>query len=233
MIARQVLARNSISSLRAISLITGRSIHRDAQYPIQPAGIPPPLKGVRVVDLTRVLAGPTATMLLADLGADVIKIEEVKRGDDTRSWSPPAAPVLDTQPRDAAHLPPESAYFLATNRNKRSITVNFKAPTGLEIIYDLIRKADILVENFIAGKLASMGLGWEDCKKLNEKLIYASITGYGQTGPYRQAAGYDVVIEGEAGLMHMYAPTSHLVVADEVRVALENQTALRAKSELP
>ncbi|CAE6471387.1 unnamed protein product [Rhizoctonia solani] len=193
MIARQVLARNSISSLRAISLITGRSIHRDAQYPIQPAGIPPPLKGVRVVDLTRVLAGPTATMLLADLGADVIKIEEVKRGDDTRSWSPPAAPVLDTQPRDAAHLPPESAYFLATNRNKRR----------LEIIYDLIRKADILVENFIAGKLASMGLGWEDCKKLNEKLIYASITGYGQTGPYRQAAGYDVVIEGEAGLMHI------------------------------
>ncbi|CAE6434768.1 unnamed protein product [Rhizoctonia solani] len=193
MIARQVLTRSSLSSLRTISLITARSIHRDASCSIQPTGIPPPLKGVRVVDLTRVLAGPTATMLLADLGADVIKIEEVKQGDDTRSWSPPAAPVLDSQPQDAAHLPPESAYFLAANRNKRR----------LEIIYDLIRKADILVENFIAGKLASMGLGWEDCKKINEKLIYASITGYGQTGPYRQAAGYDVVIEGEAGLMHI------------------------------
>ncbi|KDN37301.1 hypothetical protein RSAG8_10283, partial [Rhizoctonia solani AG-8 WAC10335] len=100
-------------------------------------------------------------------------------------------------------LPPESAYFLAANRNKRSITVNFKDPKGGEIVYDLIRKADILVENFITGKLASMGLGWEDCKKINERLIYASITGYGQTGPYRQAAGYDVIIEGEAGLMHI------------------------------
>ncbi|CAE6456502.1 CaiB/baiF CoA-transferase family protein C7orf10 homolog [Rhizoctonia solani AG-1 IB] len=142
-------------------------------------------------------------MLLADLGADVIKIEEVKRGDDTRSWSPPSAPLLDGQPQNAAHLPPESAYFLAANRNKRSITVNFKDPRGLEVVYDLIRKADVLVENFISGKLASMGLGWEDCKKINEKLVYASITGYGQTGPYRQAAGYDVVIEGEAGLMHI------------------------------
>lgn len=126
----------------------------------------------------------------------MIKIEEVKRGDDTRSWSPPSAPVLDLQPSNAAHLPAESAYFLATNRNKRSVTVNFKDPrgvlihaliksnksptqslTGLEIVHDLVRKADVLVENFIAGKLASMGLGWEDCKKINERLIYASITG--------------------------------------------------------
>ncbi|KIO25713.1 hypothetical protein M407DRAFT_75368 [Tulasnella calospora MUT 4182] len=166
-------------------------------------GIPPPLTGVRIVDLTRVLAGPTATMLLADLGADVIKVEEVSRGDDTRSWSPPAAPLADTAPASASHLPAESAYFLAVNRNKRSITVNFKKPEGLEIVHDLIRKADVLVENFIPGKLAEMGLGWEECREINPRLIYASITGYGQTGPYRKAAGYDVVIEGEAGLMHI------------------------------
>jgi succinate--hydroxymethylglutarate CoA-transferase len=140
-------------------------------------GIPPPLEGIRVLDLTRVLAGPTATMLLADLGADVIKIEEVKRGDDTRSWLPPFAPISDDAPEGTEHLPPESAYFLSVNRNKRSCTVNFKRPEGLQILYDLIKKADILVENFIPGKLSEIGLGWEDCVKLNERLIYASITG--------------------------------------------------------
>ncbi|KAF9561352.1 Hpt, histidine phosphotransferase protein [Agrocybe pediades] len=165
--------------------------------------IPPPLKGIRVLDLTRVLAGPTATMLLADLGADVIKVEEVSRGDDTRSWHPPSAPLASTAPEESKHLPPESAYFLAVNRNKRSITVNIKTPEGLEIIRKLVKTSDILVENFVSGKLASMGLGWEDCQKINERLIYASITGYGQTGPYRTAAGYDVIIEAEAGLMHI------------------------------
>ncbi|KAI0051069.1 CAIB/BAIF family enzyme [Auriscalpium vulgare] len=165
--------------------------------------MPPPLKGVRILDLTRVLAGPTATMLLADLGADVIKVEEVTRGDDTRSWAPPAAPLTPDAPAAAAHLPPESAYFLAVNRNKRSITVDFKKPAGLAVLHRMVAQADVLVENFIPGKLASMGLGWEDCRKLNARLVYASISGYGQTGPYREAAGYDVVIEGEAGLMHI------------------------------
>lgn len=164
-------------------------------------GIPPPLKGIKIVDLTRVLAGPTATMLLADLGADVIKVEEVTRGDDTRSWIPPSAPKTEDGP--APHLPPESAYFLAVNRNKRSITVNFKEPEGLAILHKLISQADVLVENYISGKLATMGLGWEDCQKINPRLIYASITGYGQTGPYAKAAGYDVIIEAEAGLMHI------------------------------
>lgn len=140
-------------------------------------------------------------MLLGDLGADVIKIEEVTRGDDTRNWNPPSAPLLTDAPSDASHLPPESAYFLAVNRNKRSITVNFKEPEGLEIVQKLIREADVLVENFISGKLESMGLGYEDCKKINPRLVYASITGYGQTGPYRKAAGYDVIVEAEAGLM--------------------------------
>lgn len=144
------------------------------------------------------------------------------------SWNPPSAPLLstDVQPANSTHLPPESAYFIACNRNKRSITVNFKAPEGIDILRKLIVKSDILVENFVSGKLAEIGLGWDTCRKLNEKLIYVSITGgwvlgcftyhmqsmsdksdlgYGQTGPYRTAAGYDVVIEGEAGLMHMYA----------------------------
>ncbi|KZT52469.1 CAIB/BAIF family enzyme [Calocera cornea HHB12733] len=163
--------------------------------------MPPPLKGLKVVDLTRVLAGPTATMLLADLGADVIKIEEPLKGDDTRAWSPPFAPIPQDAP--APHLPAESAYFLSVNRNKRSCGINFKTPEGLEIVRKLITDADILVENFLSGKLAEMGLGWEDCRKINPRLIYCSITGYGQTGPYRKAAGYDVVIEGEAGLMHI------------------------------
>ncbi|KAG6868229.1 hypothetical protein C0993_006005, partial [Termitomyces sp. T159_Od127] len=182
----------------------------------------PPLKGIKVLDLTRVLAGPTATMLLADLGADVIKVEEISKGDDTRTWNPPSAPTVSSAPAETSHLPPESAYFLAVNRNKRSMTVNFKSPEGLEIIQKLVKKSDILVENFICGKLATMGLGYEDCKKLNPRLIYTSITGeevafdasesgmaqkalkgYGQTGPYRKAPGYDVIVEAEAGLMHI------------------------------
>ncbi|KAG5633714.1 hypothetical protein DXG03_006758, partial [Asterophora parasitica] len=118
------------------------------------------------------------------------------------SWNPPSAPLLKTAPKNADHLPPESAYFLSVNRNKRSMTVDFKSPEGLEILHKLVKRSDILVENFISGKLATMGLGYEDCKKLNSRLIYASITGYGQTGPYRKAAGYDVIVEAEAGLMH-------------------------------
>ena len=93
------------------------------------------------------------------------------------SWHPPSAPIIPTAPSASSHLPAESAYFLAVNRNKKSITVNFKTPEGLEIVRKLVKKSDILVENFVSGKLASMGLGWEDCKKINEKLIYASITG--------------------------------------------------------
>ncbi|PIL22451.1 hypothetical protein GSI_15139 [Ganoderma sinense ZZ0214-1] len=179
---------------RNTQLICTRSLNVDHAQP--PQGIPPPLRGVKVLDLTRVLAGPTATMLLADLGADVVKVEEVSRGDDT-------TPLSETAPNHASHLPPESAYFLAVNRNKRSITVNFKEPEGLAVVHKLVQKADVLVENFVSGKLASMGLGWEDCSKLNPRLVYASITGYGQTGPYRNAAGYDVIVEAEAGLMHI------------------------------
>jgi succinate---hydroxymethylglutarate CoA-transferase len=176
-------------------------------------GIRPPLRGIKIVDLTRVLAGPTATMLLADLGADVVKVEEVTRGTTshsplrelskkrspkgmilvrvlifprlayhpitkhTGSWTPPSAPIIDNAPKQAAHLPAESAYFLAVNRNKRSITVNLKKPEGLKIMHKLIAQADVLVENFVSDKLAEIGLGWEDCNTINPRLIYASITG--------------------------------------------------------
>lgn len=139
------------------------------------SGITPPLQGIKVLDLTRVLAGPLCTQLLADLGADVVKVEERTRGDDTRTWSPPSAPLADDA--EATHLPAESAYFLALNRNKRSITVDFKKQKGLEILRRMVKHADVLVENFIPGKLASLGLGWDECNRLNPRLIYTSVTG--------------------------------------------------------
>ncbi|KAJ7729692.1 CAIB/BAIF family enzyme [Mycena maculata] len=178
-------------------------------------------------------SGPTATMLLADLGADVVKVEEISRGDDTRTWNPPSAPISESSPAKSAHLPPESAYFLAVNRNKRSMTVNFKAPDGLEIVRKLVERSDILVENFVSGKLESMGLGYEDCHKLNPRLIYASITGYGQTGPYRTAAGYDVIVEAEAGLMHITGepdrqPSKVGVAATDIATGLYAHGAIMA-----
>ncbi|KAG8214761.1 CAIB/BAIF family enzyme [Butyriboletus roseoflavus] len=172
-------------------------------------------------------------MLLADLGADVIKIEELSRGDDTRSWSPPSSPVIKDAPKETSHLPPESAYFLAVNRNKRSITVDFKRAEGLEILHKLVKSSDVLVENFVSGKLASLGLGWEDCQKINPRLVYASITGYGQTGPYREAAGYDVIIEAEAGLMHITgepdrAPSKVGVAVTDIMTGLYAHGAIMA-----
>ncbi|KAF9026102.1 CAIB/BAIF family enzyme [Hymenopellis radicata] len=168
-------------------------------------------------------------MLLGDLGADVVKVEQIGKGDDTRSWNPPSAPLLP----DATEGRPESAYFLAVNRNKRSITVNFKSPEGIAILHKLVAQSDVLVENFISGKLAEMGLGWEDCHKINPKLIYASITGYGQTGPYRKAAGYDVIIEGEAGLMHITGepdrpPAKVGVAATDIATGLYTHGAIMA-----
>jgi succinate--hydroxymethylglutarate CoA-transferase len=128
-------------------------------------------------------------MMLGDLGADIVKVEH-PLGDDTRQWGPPYA-------KD------QSAYFLCVNRNKRSITVNFKERKGLEIVKRLALKSDVLVENYLPGKLESMGLGYDDLSRENPGLIYASITGYGQTGPFAKRPGYDVIIEAEAGLMHI------------------------------
>ncbi|KAG0202757.1 hypothetical protein BGX28_004800 [Mortierella sp. GBA30] len=168
-----------------------------------------PLDGYRVLDLTRVLGtraftltadepGPYCTQLLGDLGAEVIKIENPKGGDDTRAWGPPFAKNID--PSDTMH---ESAYFLGVNRNKKSITVNLRSEEGRKVIRDLVKKVDILVENYVPGKLDEMGLGYKDLSALNPRLIYTSITGYGQTGPYRTRPGYDVMIEAEAGLMYI------------------------------
>ncbi|CAO3688784.1 unnamed protein product [Rhizopus stolonifer] len=153
-----------------------------------------PLEGIRVLDLTRVLAGPYCTMI-----ADVIKIENPQGGDDTRAWGPPFAENKDTS--DPSHG--ESAYFLCVNRNKRSVTVNMKTEDGQEILRELVKQSDVLVENYLPGKLDQLGLGYKQLSEINPRLIYASITGYGQTGPYANRPGYDVIIEAEAGLMHI------------------------------
>jgi formyl-CoA transferase len=147
-----------------------------------------PLEGFRILDLSRVLAGPYCTMMLGDLGAEVIKVERPGVGDDTRAWGPPFADG-------------ESAYYLCANRNKKSITVNLKSAAGQEIIRQLARSSDVLVENYKVGELATFGLGYEDLKQLNPGLVYCSITGYGQTGPDKDLPGYDFVIQGRGGVM--------------------------------
>uniref|UniRef100_A0A8C5K6T7 Succinyl-CoA:glutarate CoA-transferase n=2 Tax=Jaculus jaculus TaxID=51337 RepID=A0A8C5K6T7_JACJA len=152
-----------------------------------------PLDGVRILDLTRVLAGPFATMNLGDLGAEVIKVERPGAGDDTRTWGPP---FVDT----------ESTYFLSVNRNKKSISVNIKDPKGKKIIKELAAVCDVFVENYVPGKLSEMGLGYEDIDKIAPHIIYCSITGYGQTGPMSQRAGYDAVASAVSGLMHITGP---------------------------
>ena len=146
-----------------------------------------PLEGVRVLDLSRVLAGPYATMVLADLGADVVKIEHPERGDDTRHWGPPFAGG-------------ESAYFLSVNRNKRSIGVNLKDPEGLESVKRLAAGADVLIENMRRGTLEKFGLGYEVLKETNPRLVYCSVTGFGP-GKDRDRPGYDFLIQARAGIM--------------------------------
>jgi len=147
-----------------------------------------PLAGFRILDLSRVLAGPFCTMLLGDLGAEVIKVERPGTGDDTRAWGPP-------------FVSGESAYYLCANRNKKSLTVNLKAAAGQEIIRRLARVSDVLVENFKVGELAQLGLGYDHLKALNPGLVYCSITGYGQTGPDSDLPGYDFIIQGRGGVM--------------------------------
>lgn len=147
-----------------------------------------PLEGVRVVDLSRVLAGPYCTMMLGDMGADVIKVEVPGRGDDSRAWGPPWAGT-------------ESAYFLSANRNKRSITLNFRTEGGRRVLLRLVRRADVLVENFIPGTLDRLGLGYEHLKEVNPALIYCSISGYGYDGPYATRPGYDFIAQAEGGIM--------------------------------
>ncbi|XP_064276290.1 succinate--hydroxymethylglutarate CoA-transferase isoform X2 [Passer domesticus] len=149
-----------------------------------------PLDGVKILDLTRVLAGPFATMNLGDLGAEVIKVERPGAGDDTRAWGPPFAGT-------------ESVYFLSVNRNKKSIAINMKDSKGVKLIKELAAASDVFVENFVPGKLAEMGLGYEDIKKIAPHIVYCSITGYGQTGPMVQRGGYDSIAAAVSGLMHI------------------------------
>jgi formyl-CoA transferase len=153
------------------------------------------LSGIKVLDLSRILAGPWCTQLLADLGADVVKIERPGTGDDTRAWGPPFAEGLDGTPGA------ESAYFLAANRGKRSVAVDFSTVAGQEIVRALARSADVVVENLKYGDMRRYGLDYESLRILNPGLIYCSITGFGQTGPYRERAGYDFVIQAMGGLM--------------------------------
>ena len=153
------------------------------------------LDGIRVLDLSRVLAGPWCTQTLADLGADVIKIERPDSGDDTRGWGPPF--LKDAQGRDTA----EAAYYLGTNRNKRSVTCDISQPAGQALLRELVTLCDVFVENFKVGDMARYGLDYPSLKSLNPRLVYCSVTGFGQTGPYRERAGYDYAVQGMGGLM--------------------------------
>jgi len=149
--------------------------------------------------MTRVLAGPYCTQILGDLGAEVIKIEHPVRGDDTRAWGPPYAKPVKGDSKG----PGESAYFLSVNRNKKSLGLSFADPQGIDILHKLAERCDILVENYLPDTLKKYKLDFESLHAINPSLIYASITGYGQTGPYRKRAGYDVMVEAEMGLMHI------------------------------
>jgi formyl-CoA transferase len=152
-----------------------------------------PLEGLRVVDLTRVLSGPYCTMQLGDLGAEVIKVEQPGKGDDTRAFAPP-------------YQGDQAAYFLSVNRNKKSITLDMKSAAGKEVLWRLIDKSDILVENFRPGAMDRLGFGYEAVRRRRPAMVYASISGFGSSGPQKDRPGYDVIVQGEAGVMDLTGP---------------------------
>ena len=152
-----------------------------------------PLEGLRVVDLTRVLSGPYCTMQLGDLGAEIIKVEQPGKGDDTRAFAPP-------------FQGDQAAYFLSVNRNKKSVTLDMKSDRGKEVLWRLIEASDILVENFRPGAMDRLGFGYAAVKKRRPSMIYASISGFGETGPQKDRPGYDVIVQGEAGIMDITGP---------------------------
>src|SRR6202167_4851617 len=156
--------------------------------------MPGPLSGLRVLELARILAGPWAGQILADLGADVIKVERTGAGDDTRGWGPPFVPAAD-----GGNL--SAAYFHCTNRGKRSIELDFASAEGQRVVKKLAARSDALIENFKVGGLAKFGLDYDSLAKINPRLIYASVTGFGQTGPYAPRAGYDLMAQGMGGIM--------------------------------
>lgn len=157
--------------------------------------MPGPLDGVRILDLSRVLAGPSCTQLLGDLGAEIIKVERPGVGDETRTWGPPF--VKDEDGKETT----ESGYFLSTNRNKRSVTIDFAKPEGAALVRRLLARCDVLVENFKVGGLREYGLAWEQLRGDFPRLVYCSITGFGQTGPYAPRPGYDMLVQGAGGIM--------------------------------
>ena len=173
-----------------------------------------PLTGIRVLDLSRVMAGPWCTQIFADLGAEVIKVERPGVGDDTRHWGPPW--FTDRAGAETR----ESSYYLSANRGKHSITINIGDPQGRELVKELAAESDILVENFKTGDLAGKGLGYEDLRKDNPGLIYCSITGFGQTGPMSQDPGYDYLIQAQGGLMSITGVPDGLPGAGPQRVGL-------------
>ncbi|MBB3566701.1 CaiB/BaiF CoA-transferase family protein [Rhizobium sp. BK491] len=154
----------------------------------------PPLSGIRVIELARVLAGPWAGQMLADLGADVIKVENPDGGDDTRQWGPPFV-----EGKDGENL--SAAYYHSANRGKRSITADLKTEDGQGLVRRLVKTADVVIENFKLGGLVKYGLDYESLKKINPRIVYCSITGFGQTGPYAGLAGYDYIVQGMSGFM--------------------------------
>jgi len=159
-----------------------------------------PLNKLRVLDITRALAGPYCTMMLGDLGADVIKVERPVSGDESRGWGPPFVG------KPYGPYPGESAYFIATNRNKRSVTVNIQTAEGQEIVRKLAGMTDVLVENYRTGDLDKLGLGYPDLHRLYTKLIYCSISGYGRSGPFAERPGYDAILQAEGGMMSITGP---------------------------
>lgn len=173
---------------------------------------PQALQGVTILDMSRVLAGPSATQLMGDLGAEVIKVERRGVGDETRTWGPPY--LTDSDGRDTD----ESAYYLSANRNKRSIEVDISKPEGVALIKRMLARADVLIENFKVGGLAKYGLSYDDLKGAFPGLVYCSITGYGQTGPYADRPGYDMMAQGIGGLISMTGEPDRLPVKVPIAV---------------
>jgi crotonobetainyl-CoA:carnitine CoA-transferase CaiB-like acyl-CoA transferase len=185
------------------------------------------LEGTRILDLSRVLAGPSCTQILGDLGADVLKVERPGIGDETRTWGPPF--VKDASGADTT----ESAYYLCCNRNKRSVTIDMGRPEGAALIKRLAAKSDVLIENFKVGGLAKFGLGYDDLRTELPRLIYCSITGFGQTGPYAQRPGYDLVVQGMGGLISMTGeadgpPVKVPIAVNDVMTGLNAAVAILA-----
>ncbi|HEY0220570.1 MAG TPA: CaiB/BaiF CoA-transferase family protein, partial [Afipia sp.] len=183
-----------------------------------------PLDDIRVLDLSRVLAGPWATQLLGDLGAEIIKVEKPDGGDDTRTWGPPFLGDSDKG---------LSAYFLSANRGKKSVTIDFSKPEGQQLIRELAQKSDVLVENFKVDGLAKLGLDYATLSKLNPKLVYCSITGFGQNGPHKDRAGYDLIVQAMGGLMSVTGgadaePTKAGVALTDIMTGIYASSAILA-----